>query len=155
MAQSRLEKIGTIYSRVTGLIKSKAISSEQIPLWYPIYEAFPPKYEPRFDRQAEVKTIRKILYEEDVVRAKYFKTYGNWEVVNLFTNEKSTAQTFVDKYMELSNSREFSDNELWDRTVSALELEGIRLDGKLSDNENEKSTKPVISFQDLFKTETK
>ena len=53
MAQSRLEKIGTIYSRVTGetwqgehfsqidlsgLYKSGAIKQEQLPLWYPIYE---------------------------------------------------------------------------------------------------------------------
>ena len=80
MAQSRLELIGTIYSRVTGLIKSGAIKSEQIPLWYSVYETFPPKYEPRFDRVDE-KPVRKILYQEDIIRAKYYKTYGNSSLI--------------------------------------------------------------------------
>ena len=93
MAQSRLELIGTIYSRVTGLIKSGAIKSEQIPLWYSVYETFPPKYEPRFDRVDE-KPVRKILYQEDIIRAKYYRTYGNWEVVNLFNDEKPTSQIY-------------------------------------------------------------
>ena len=64
MAQSRLEKVGTIYSRVSGLLKSGAIKGEHRPLWCQIYEAFPPKYEPRWDRQPECDTVRKILYQE-------------------------------------------------------------------------------------------
>ena len=64
MAQSRLEKIGTIYSRVTGLLQSGAIKAEHRPLWVQIYEAFPPKYEPRWDRQPECDSVRKILYQE-------------------------------------------------------------------------------------------
>ena len=159
MAQSRLELIGTIYSRVTGLIKSKAIKAEQVPLWYNVYEAFPPKYEPRYDRVDE-KPVRKILYQEDVVRAKYYKTYGNWEVVNLFSEEKTTAQLFFDKHAELAQVGGCSEAEIWDRAVSALEMEGIRLDGKatfdedeVGDGANQKLQK--VSFQDLFNIETK
>ena len=155
MAQSRLELIGTIYSRVTGLIKSGAIKSEQIPLWYSVYEAFPPKYEPRYDRIDE-KPVRKILYQEDVVRAKYYKTYGNWEVVNLFSDEKPTSQIFLEKYIQLAENG-CGESELWDRTVAALELEGVNLDGKSSRDKQEGGDDKLlskVSFQDLFKKDS-
>ena len=155
MAQSRFEKIGTIYSRITGLYKSGAIKSEQIPLWAPIYEAFPPKYEPRWDRVAEEKTIVKILYPEDKVRAKFYKTYGAWEVVNLFdTAKKPTSQLFVDKYMSLSQTGSFSETEVWDRTVSELENEGVDLKGDKMDEARNEEQKGIqkISFTELFNT---
>jgi len=162
MAQSRLELIGTIYSRVTGLIKSGAIKSEQVPLWYNVYESFPPKYEPRWDRQVEEKPVRKILYQEDFVRAKYYKTFGNREVVNLFKDEKPTSQVFVDKYVALSQADGVSEQELWDRTVSSLELEGVNLGGNLGldkgnkEEEGDKMNKKKhqISFQKLFSDES-
>ena len=157
MAQSRFEKIGTIYSRITGLYKSGAIKSEQIPLWVPIYEAFPPKYEPRWDRVAEEKTIVKILYPEDKVRAKFYKTYGAWEVVNLFdTAKKPTSQLFVDKFMSLSQSGSFSEKELWDRTVSELENEGIDLKGDKMEGTSDEEHKGVkkISFKELFNNDS-
>ena len=148
---------------MTGLIKSGAIKSEQIPLWYPVYQAFPPKYEPRFDRVADDKPVRKILYQEDIVRAKYYKTFGEREVVNLFKEVKSTSQIFVDKYMELSQSGGHGDQELWDRTVSTLEMEGVSLggenvDGSQMEDSKYEFDKPKlnISFQELFsKTESK
>ena len=156
MAQSRFEKIGTIYSRITGLYKSGAIKSEQVPLWYNIYEAFPPKYEPRFDRIAEEKQIVKILYPEDKVRAKFYKTYGEGEIVNLFDKSVPTSQKFVDKYMKISESGHFSEQELWDRTVSQMESEGVNLTGTKNDS-SVKSDKPEektslsMSFKNLFK----
>ena len=163
MAQSRFEKIGTIYSRVMGLYKSGAIKSEQVPLWVPIYEAFPPKYEPRYDRIAEDKPVIKVLYPEDKVRAKFYKTFGDWEVVNLFDNKKPTSQMFVDKYMEISQSSDhsnMSEQECWDRTVSDLENRGIDLTGtkaassEVKIDEVSASTKK-ISFKDMFNEETK
>lgn len=91
MASTRLEKIGTIYSRykllssifiiiiinktyvvsfrLTGLLKSGAVKPDDIPIWYEVYAAFPPKLEPRYDRPAVMKPIRPILYKEDRVRA--------------------------------------------------------------------------------------
>ena len=110
----------------------------------------------------EEKPVRKILYQEDVIRAKYYKTYGNWEVVNLFNDEKSTAQTFVDKYLSLAQAGGFTDAELWDRAVSSLELEGVNLGGKETlgqergeVDENGFTRKHKISFQDLFNKESK
>lgn len=50
-------------------MKSGAIKASEKPLWYEVYEAFPPKYEPRFDRPVQEKKIRQILYTEDVIRA--------------------------------------------------------------------------------------
>ena len=157
MAQSRLELIGTLYSRVTGLVKSGAIKSEQIPLWYSVYEAFPPKYEPRYDRM-DVKPVKKVLYQEDMVRAKYYKTYGNWEVVNLFAEEKPTAQIFLDKYSELAETG-CDEAEVWDRTVAALELAGVSLDGKIREVEENTDGRDKLlsgeSFKDLFNTNSK
>ena len=86
MAQTRLEKIGTIYSRLLGLYKSGAAPYETRPLWFDVYEAFPPKYEPRWDRHqlsygtggnvAKLGPPPKILYKEDVIRAQFFKVFG-------------------------------------------------------------------------------
>ena len=38
MAQTRLEKIGTIYSRLLGLYKSGAAKYENRPIWFDVYE---------------------------------------------------------------------------------------------------------------------
>lgn len=55
--------------RVTGLLKTGAMKPDDRPLWYELYEAFPPKLEPRYDRPAPNVPIRNIFYEEDVARA--------------------------------------------------------------------------------------
>ena len=51
------------------------------PIWFEVYEAFPPKYEPRFDRHqlpygegGNVEAMgppRKIFYKEDLIRAQF------------------------------------------------------------------------------------
>lgn len=71
MAQTRLERIGTIFTRVKNLIKTGVIKEEDKPLWYDVYKAFPPKYEPRFDRPADMTPVKNIFYEEDKIRAKF------------------------------------------------------------------------------------
>ena len=106
---------------------------------------------------AEEKTIVKILYPEDKVRAKFYKTYGAWEVVNLFdTAKKPTSQLFVDKFMSLSKSGSFSEKELWDRTVSELENEGIDLKGDKKEESGDEEHKGVkkISFKELFNNDS-
>lgn len=86
MARSRLEKVGTIYTRyfiqsypcifflifffrTHALINSGAMGWEERPLWYDIYETFPPKDEPRFDRPVPNMKLKEIFYEEDNIRA--------------------------------------------------------------------------------------
>ncbi|CAL8094866.1 unnamed protein product [Orchesella dallaii] len=76
MAGSRLDRIGTIFSRTTGLLKSGAIKYQDRPLWYDVYRVFPPKYEPHIDRKPEKTEINDILYREDKYRALYFKKFG-------------------------------------------------------------------------------
>ena len=53
-----------------GLLSHGAMKPDDRPLWFDVYKAFPPKVEPKFARpKPEVKTIRQILYKEDIIRA--------------------------------------------------------------------------------------
>lgn len=56
-------------SRTTGLIKSGVLPRSEIPLWYPVYKAFPPKYEPEFKRPPLDIDVKEIYYPEDKIRA--------------------------------------------------------------------------------------
>ncbi len=96
MAQTRLEKIGTIYSRMSGLLKSGAMKPEHKPIWFEVYEAFPPKYEPRSDRHqlpygegGNVEAMgppRKIFYKEDLIRAQFYKVGWSQFDLNIVKN---------------------------------------------------------------------
>ncbi|TRY74977.1 hypothetical protein TCAL_04583 [Tigriopus californicus] len=132
MAQSRLEKIGTIYSKVKGMLKSGAIKEEHAPLWLSVYEKYPPKHEPRWDRKPERDTpIPKILYQEDVIRAQFYRQFGNQsEVINLLDPKfKPRSELFIEKFKQIeATSSDKSDfKRLFVHTVDALELDGIRL----------------------------
>jgi len=161
MAQSRLEKIGTIFSRSQGLRKSGAIKSEQVPIWAEVYEAFPPKYEPRWDATDSEMPVRKILYREDRVRAQYSKVFGEHEKIDLFSDSKPGSERFVEKFLAIHDSGEVAPDQVWERTIQALELEGVRLGKQEEDSSSEKdlvtpekSPKPTVSFQDLFSKES-
>jgi hypothetical protein len=58
-----------LFYRLKGLLRSGALKEEDKPMWYDIYEAFPPHYEPRYDRPAPDIPIRNVLYLEDTIRA--------------------------------------------------------------------------------------
>ena len=149
MAQTRTFKIGTIYSRVRRLLEKNVMKKDNKPLWYDIYEAFPPKYEPRYDRHllpyglgSNVKNMpppKKILYEEDKIRAKYYKafmskdkklgrTVANSEVIDLMdTSKQPFSQTFIEKYNKLKAEEQVPEDELFLEAVNALEFDGIYL----------------------------
>ena len=55
-------------SRVCSLIKCGVMKEEDVPVWLDVYKAFPPKYEPRYDRPASEAPVRNIFYPEDVIR---------------------------------------------------------------------------------------
>lgn len=57
------------FCRTSALLSRGAMNWEDRPIWYDIYEAFPPKDEPRFDRPAPNLKLKPILYKEDKVRA--------------------------------------------------------------------------------------
>jgi len=156
MAQSRLEKIGTIYSKVRGFLASGAIRAEQVPIWYDVYEKFPPTHEPRWDRKPSTDPIQKILYQEDVVRARFYSTFGLKESVDLTKPGKLTSQIFIDKFISLQ-SEGHPRETLWDRTVQALELDGVNLTGRKeaesSSQPDRQESKPKLSLKDLFEAE--
>ncbi|CAO1400510.1 unnamed protein product [Diamesa hyperborea] len=68
MATSRLEKIGNIFTRVQGLLKSGALKFEDRPIWYDVYKTFPPITEPRYESEPNNIKIQPIFYEEDKLR---------------------------------------------------------------------------------------
>ncbi|XP_050012883.1 small ribosomal subunit protein mS23 isoform X2 [Alexandromys fortis] len=97
MAGSRLETIGSVFTRTRDLMRAGVLKEK--PLWYDIYKAFPPLREPVFRRprlrygKAKAK-IQDIFYREDQIRAKFFSAYGSGhKAFDLFNpNFKSTCQ---------------------------------------------------------------
>ncbi|CAH6775882.1 28S ribosomal protein S23, mitochondrial isoform X1 [Phodopus roborovskii] len=132
MAGSRLETIGSVYTRTRNLMRAGVLKEK--PLWYDVYEAFPPLREPVFRRPrlryGKAKAdIQDIFYREDQIRAKFFSTYGSgqkaFDLLN--PNFKSTCQRFVEKYMELQNLGETDEEKLFVETGKALLAEGVIL----------------------------
>ncbi|CAB4064248.1 MRPS23 [Lepeophtheirus salmonis] len=125
MAQSRLEKIGTIYSRTSSLLNSGAVKHK--PIWYDVYEAFPPKYEPRWDRSPPLSkdnSKRKVLYEEDIIRARFYDHFQEniHETINLHDPEsKCISQLFIEAYN--ATCVDIDDKSRFLAAVDTLELE--------------------------------
>ncbi|XP_052613931.1 28S ribosomal protein S23, mitochondrial [Peromyscus californicus insignis] len=132
MAGSRLETIGSVFSRTRDLMRAGVLKEK--PLWFDIYKAFPPLREPVFRRPrlryGKAKaTIQDIFYREDQIRAKFFSVYGSGhKAFDLFNpNFKSTCQRFVEKYMELQDLGETDEEKLFVETGKALLAEGVIL----------------------------
>ncbi|KAG8176377.1 hypothetical protein JTE90_020163 [Oedothorax gibbosus] len=127
MAGSRLQRIGSIFERLSGILKAGAIKEQDKPIWYEVYKAFPPKHEPAFTRPPVDKEIKPIYYPEDIIRAKFLKLYGSTGVYNLLhPGEKSVMQRFVEKYQEMEKSNKYSnEEEIFKATESALQVDGI------------------------------
>ncbi|XP_061387795.1 small ribosomal subunit protein mS23 [Musca vetustissima] len=122
MAQSRLEKIGTIFTRVSGLLRSGAMKPEDKPLWYDVYAAFPPKLEPRFDRPAPQIPIRNIFYEEDQVRAKFHKSQKQAEMVSMFDRQRKTqSQQFIQIYQGLKSQGALDEEKIFETALDLLQ----------------------------------
>ncbi|XP_059619725.1 small ribosomal subunit protein mS23 [Phlebotomus argentipes] len=131
MAHSRLEKIGTIFTRTTGLLRTGAIKPEDKPLWYDIYQAFPPKEEPRYDRPAPKTEIRDIFYPEDVVRAKFHKFSKTQGMVTLSdTKNKTHCQTFIEIYNKLKEDGALSEEKILE--TAQIKLEEVIQEQKLN-----------------------
>ncbi|XP_063002503.1 small ribosomal subunit protein mS23 [Elgaria multicarinata webbii] len=134
MAGSRLEKLGTVFSRTQDLLRSGVMSEAKKPIWYDVYAAFPPLREPLYREPRPLygkasSTVPTILYQEDEIRAKFYEAYGNgpraFELSRL--NFKSTCQRFVEKYHELQKQGEMDDDRLFEETGKALLAEGLIL----------------------------
>ncbi|XP_051254014.1 28S ribosomal protein S23, mitochondrial [Dicentrarchus labrax] len=135
MAGSRLERVGTVFTRVRDLMRSGVIKLQQKPIWYDVYKAFPPKREPLYvkpDNRASSRkqqTVPEILYREDEVRVKFYKQYKAGLAFELSKpNSVSLCQRFVDKYMALKSCHsELNDSALFEETGKALLVDGIIL----------------------------
>jgi small subunit ribosomal protein S23 len=74
MARSRLERVGSIFTRTRDLFRVGVLKEK--PMWYDVYKAFPPLREPVFRRprlrygKAETP-IQDIFYHEDRIRATF------------------------------------------------------------------------------------
>ncbi|EEB16657.1 mitochondrial ribosomal protein S23, putative [Pediculus humanus corporis] len=74
---SRLEKIGSIYARVSNLLSKRKPGSIEKPLWFDIYTKYPPIQEPLWNRPPLDIKVKEIFYEEDKIRAKVHKALKN------------------------------------------------------------------------------
>ncbi|CAH1160057.1 unnamed protein product [Phaedon cochleariae] len=167
MAGSRLEKIGTIYTRTTGLLRSGALNWQDRPLWYDIYEAFPPKEEPRFDRPIPNMKLKTIFYKEDKIRAMFHRNNKHIGTTNMSNNKyTSLTQRFIETYQKLeSENRDLPEEELykqaidvlkWDREVRAQaeNEEAISLSTAFKEAKSKQDSdqdKIKIDVKDIFK----
>ncbi|XP_056329680.1 28S ribosomal protein S23, mitochondrial isoform X2 [Danio aesculapii] len=134
MAGSRLEKFGTVYTRVRDLLRAGVLKPEEKPIWYDVYAAFPPKREPLYQKPRRPKVpaadpVPQLFYKEDEIRAKFFEVYGNgpkaFELLK--PNFISSCQKFVMKYSELESRGDIKPELLFEETAKALLSEGIYL----------------------------
>ncbi|XP_058813563.1 small ribosomal subunit protein mS23 [Topomyia yanbarensis] len=131
MANSRLEKIGTIVTRTQGLLRAGAMKWEDRPLWYDVVAAFPPKEEPRFDRPAPKVKVRSIFYAEDKIRAKYHQKVAANHMVNLAdVRNKTPTQHFIEIYRNLETQGALDEERVFETVQEMLEekLKELRLE---------------------------
>uniref|UniRef100_A0A2H8TRW8 Small ribosomal subunit protein mS23 n=1 Tax=Melanaphis sacchari TaxID=742174 RepID=A0A2H8TRW8_9HEMI len=96
MAGSRLEKLGTIFTRVNGLIKSGAMKVDDRPIWYDVYRAFPPESEPHYAKPSQSLKIPDIFYTEDTFRSMFHKeTRGQLPPINLQETQQNQNVTNI------------------------------------------------------------
>ncbi|KYM96487.1 hypothetical protein ALC62_12854 [Cyphomyrmex costatus] len=106
-----------IHFRMASLLKGKAIKNEDAPLWLVVYEAFPPKYEPRFDRRLPKKPVTPIFYEEDLIRVKFHKDRKFIPATNLANESvKSATQNFLSMYQTIKKEG-LSEDKAYERAM--------------------------------------
>ncbi|CAJ0587891.1 unnamed protein product, partial [Mesorhabditis spiculigera] len=128
---TRAERSGSIFFRVTGLIRSGQLSWNDRPLWYDVYTAFPPLKSPSWDAKHEKhdEPVRKLMYKEDLIRAKFYRTYRQTAgVVNVISEQDSVSQQFINEWQaQKKQNPDSNDDQLFDKTTDALEAQGIAL----------------------------
>ncbi|KAF1394364.1 hypothetical protein PFLUV_G00026130 [Perca fluviatilis] len=155
MAGSRLERFGTVFTRVRDLMRSGVIKPSEKPIWYDVYEAFPPKRDPLHVKPhtrpstKKQETVPEIFYREDEARAKFYEQYGTGP--RPFDLSKSsfvsTCQRFVDKYTELQSHSELDGSALFEETGKALLSEGIVLRRRGAPLASAESRDPVLELK--------
>ncbi|XP_071391159.1 small ribosomal subunit protein mS23-like [Centroberyx affinis] len=155
MAGSRLEKFGTVFTRVRDLIRSGVIKESNKPIWYEVYKAFPPKKDPLYVKPQSMTFTKKqepvpdIFYKEDDIRAKFYDMYGTGpRAFDLSrSNFVSTCQRFVEKYTELESQGELDESLLFEETGKALLAEGVMLRRRGGPMVSPESRDPVLGLK--------
>ncbi|XP_073338921.1 small ribosomal subunit protein mS23 [Pagrus major] len=155
MAGSRLEKFGTVFTRVRNLMHSGVIKLPEKPIWYDVYEAFPPKRVPLHVKThtrpctKKRETVPEVFYKEDDIRAKFYEHYGTGPLPFDLSksNFASTCQRFVDKYTEIKCSNELDDPAAFEETGKALLAERIVLRRRGARSVSAESRDPVLELK--------
>ncbi|XP_072311593.1 small ribosomal subunit protein mS23 isoform X1 [Eucyclogobius newberryi] len=137
MAGSRLEKIGTVFTRVRDLMRSGVMKPHEKPVWFDVYAAFPPKRDPLFVKPASrpnagpkrQDSVPEIFYAEDAIRAKFYEVYGAGpRSLDLSrSNFVSVSQRFVEQYEEIKSSTDLDADTLFEETGKRLLAQGVVL----------------------------
>ncbi|KAI0229236.1 28S ribosomal protein S23, mitochondrial [Lamellibrachia satsuma] len=128
MAGSRAEKVGSIFTRVQGLLRAGALKEIDKPIWYNVYAAFPPMEEPKYERRISIQDPVNILYKEDFIRAQFYKAYGTPDVVDMTDNNTSSVcKRFVEKYWQVEGTGGHEEQDTFEMTAAALREEGVAL----------------------------
>ncbi|KAM9358848.1 small ribosomal subunit protein mS23 [Symphorus nematophorus] len=155
MAGSRLERFGTVFSRVRDLMRSGVIKPSEKPIWYDVYGAFPPKRDPLYVKPhtrpctKKQENVPEIFYREDDIRAKFYEQYttGPRPFDLSKYNFVSMCQRFVDKYTELKSQSELDDSALFHETGKALLADGIMLRRRGAPPVSPESRDPVLELR--------
>lgn len=129
---SRLWKIGSIYSRLSGMIEGGHLKGKDIPIWYEIYKRFPPVREPRYLSLTEGDLPTpyqppKLLYDEDIVRQAYYEDVDDSEIIKLKNNDRKTrSQLFIEEYFLLKSKQKslLTHSQLFRLTLEHLQQNG-------------------------------
>ncbi|CAK1547301.1 unnamed protein product [Leptosia nina] len=145
MATSRLERIGTIFTRAEGLLKRGAVKPDDRPIWFDVYRAFPPITEPKFARpKPESKPVRQILYKEDVVRAK-FHAQGHGIGFNMLSPYGETqTKRLIMKYEQLQQEG-VPESEIVEKSVASVVSEREPDSTRIKTINPESATAQVLS----------
>uniref|UniRef100_A0A1E1WSS3 Small ribosomal subunit protein mS23 n=1 Tax=Pectinophora gossypiella TaxID=13191 RepID=A0A1E1WSS3_PECGO len=150
MASSRLERIGTIYTRVEGLLIRGAMKPDDRPVWFDVYRAFPPIVEPKFAKpKPEIKPIRQILYKEDTIRAKFHANGQGFGAVNMLNPAGETHTKKLIQQYEKLKSEGVPESELIEKSVSAIGLERQQEAPKAVPKNPDSVTSHVLADADL------
>uniref|UniRef100_A0A4X1SIU6 Small ribosomal subunit protein mS23 conserved domain-containing protein n=1 Tax=Sus scrofa TaxID=9823 RepID=A0A4X1SIU6_PIG len=131
MAGSRLETVGSIFSRTRDLIRAGVLKEK--PLWLDIYNA-------RL-RYGKAKAAVQDIFTTRIGLEKFYSAYGSGpKAFDLFNpNFKSTCQRFVEKYIELQRLGETDEEKLFVEAGKALLTVSIFLSKLLLGSQQEGS----------------
>ncbi|VDK67881.1 unnamed protein product [Litomosoides sigmodontis] len=123
----RKETTGSIFYRVTGLLRSGQLKWKERPLWYDVYAANPPYI--KFS--VESFLIRKLYYKEDIAMARFYKQFRSLGAINIGNEEsQSLCKKFTDLYKTLEKTcPKLGEDEHYQKALVMLN-EKLTLEGK-------------------------